>query len=457
MGTQAPVRNAGVDAAVTGTSSCESRENELLLVGDVHLGRRPVGLDEVLTTLGIPAETLSPAAALGSVVDEALARAPRGVVFAGDVVDQDQDRFEAYPHLERAVARLVREGVSVYAVAGNHDSVVLPRLAERVGDFRLLGAGGRWERVEIPGEGPPIDLLGWSFPSRRFSGSPLEGTGFNDVADGTRPDATVIGVLHGDLDASGSSYAPVRRVALEETPLHACFLGHVHRPDDLDSSRPIGYLGSLVGLDAGEPGPHGPWRISVGRGVVAAEQVPLGPVRFETLTVGLDDESAVDEDAVHQAVERAALARLRDEPALADEWLQLVVARATLTGRLADRRAVRALVKRHSPNDTVFHRGAVPIVVQCVLDETRVAVDLETLASEPSPVGHVARRLISLHDGPNTGLLKRVGEVIAQVADRGWQLNEYGDHDLPETAVLVERAAWRVLDSLLEQRRDQGG
>jgi len=118
---------------------------------------------------------------------------------------------------------------------------------------------------------------------------------------------------------------------------------------------------------------------------------------------------------------------------------------------------VHSFAQRDSPADTVFCSVDVPVVVQRIFDETRAAVDLEALAREPSPVGHVAQILISLRDGDDTEFLNRAGGAIAQVADREWQLNEDGDHDLPETAVLVERAAWRVLDTLLEQRRGSKG
>jgi membrane-associated phospholipid phosphatase len=93
----------------------------------------------------------------------------------------------------------------VAGVSGNHDSLVLPRLAGRIRGFKHLGAGGRWECWPVPGP-EPLDLLGWSFPSEHHSASPLDSLGLAEALAGRRPDAAAIGVIHADLDVSASSY-----------------------------------------------------------------------------------------------------------------------------------------------------------------------------------------------------------------------------------------------------------
>ena len=71
------------------------------------------------------------------------------MLLAGDVVEQEDDFYEAYGDLRRGVDRLAAAGVPVLGVSGNHDVQVLPRLADAVPGFRLLGRGGAWEARDV--------------------------------------------------------------------------------------------------------------------------------------------------------------------------------------------------------------------------------------------------------------------------------------------------------------------
>ena len=433
----------------------EQKTGGILFVGDMHLGRRPVGLDVSLAGLSLTAHDLSPATALTRVVDEALASEARAVVFAGDLVDQDKDRFEAYPILERQVQRLADQDIPVFAVAGNHDSLVLPRLIERVPWVSLLGEGGTWERVEVPGPGPAIDLLGWSFPKRHFATCPLDTGDFAAAKAAGRDDALTLGVLHCDLDAVGSRYAPVSRSRLREAGLDGWFLGHVHQPGDLTAKQPIGYLGSLVGLDIGETGPRGPWRVNTKDGALCAEQLALGPVRWETYDVDLSLEPTLDVDTVHAAIEREVHARLEEDATITDQ-VDLLVVRVRLVGRVLDRRGVREFTAMQLGKPFTLPSGATKILVQRVRDATRTVIDLAELAQEPTAIGRVATHLVALQAGQATELLASAARDVARVQGGGWQVDDT-DHPLPETRELLMSAAWRVLDVLLEQRDEGAG
>jgi len=439
------------------TPDPEKEREELLFVGDMHLGRRPSGMDELLADQGLRPGQLSPAAALKLLVDHALEHPPRAVVFAGDLVDEDDDRFEAYAVLEREVGRLQGAGIPVLAVAGNHDGLVLPRLIERVPGVEQLGAGGTWERRELEGPGPPVDLVAWSFPGRHHSGAPLEQPDLQEVLGRTRREARVIGVLHGDLDSAASRYAPLSRQRLVALPAEAWFLGHVHQPGELaGDGRPIGYLGSLVGLDPGEPGARGPWRVRLGeRGEVRALQVALSPIRWERFQLRLDEAEAADEDGIHERLEEWLRQELAADPGLDHGHLRVVVARVEFTGALAGRAAVRNFVRDHRPGKTVFRFGEVPVLVQRVYDRTRAAVDLDALSEETSPVGHVARRLLELRSGEAKELDTRATRQLEDLGD--WGLVDEERLELPSARELLERSAWRVLDTLLAQREEKAG
>ncbi|HHQ47472.1 MAG TPA: hypothetical protein ENK19_01135, partial [Acidobacteria bacterium] len=148
MGRSALRLGHGSDGLSPGGEEAVSRP--ILLVGDVHLGRRPTGLEDVLEVLGLEPRRLSAAAGWEATVGWAVDHGVRAVILAGDVVEGLRDRFEAYAHLQRGASRLTETGIPLLAVAGNHDVEALPRLADRVPEVTLLGRGGRWELVPIP-------------------------------------------------------------------------------------------------------------------------------------------------------------------------------------------------------------------------------------------------------------------------------------------------------------------
>lgn len=415
----------------------------LIFVGDVHLGRRPATAAEGLAACGLDPRDVSPAVAWRATVDEALASAARAVVLAGDVVESEVDRFEAFGALEAGVRRLTEAGVAVFGVAGNHDGLVLPRLAERIAGFTLLGAGGRWQVAPVPGAGGPVDLLGWSFPARHHRGDPLADASFEVAVSALRSGATALGVLHADLDAADSPYAPVRSADLARAPTAAWFLGHVHAPHDLGGDRPLGYLGSLCGLDAGEPGPRGPWRVDVTGGQVRATHLPLAPIRWCPLRVEAND--AEDADALHAAVLRAARDAVDPED---DPRLRVRAWRVTLTGPVSDRAVVDDFLGLAGRAPLVIDAGGRPGFVERVIDATWPQVDLDALARERTPAGRLARRLRALEDGEP--LPPTLDEAFARVSTPAWRPTPLAEAARRAAAV---RACRRALDALLRQVR----
>ena len=136
-----------------------------ILVGD-EIKRILACLGDPLVQIQQPVGELTPEAALKLSVDFAIERKLDAVLFAGDVVENTNARFEAMLPLEESVRRLLDEGIQVIAVAGNHDVEALPRLAALIDGFTLLGAGGRWEaRTLTKNQSPFAEVIGWSFGS----------------------------------------------------------------------------------------------------------------------------------------------------------------------------------------------------------------------------------------------------------------------------------------------------
>jgi exonuclease SbcD len=434
----------------------------LLFVGDVHLGRRPGSLPEDPGALGLDPAELGTAAAWRTAVALAREGGAHAVVLAGDVVESAEDRFEAYAPLAQGVRELVDAGIPVFAVAGNHDVEALPRLADQIGGFTLLGRGGAWEGAELatPG-GDRVRLLGWSFPERRVHTDPVAELPPELAAP--QPELATLGVLHCDLDAGASPYAPVPRSALERVPVDAWLLGHVHAPGLLSEARPIGYLGSLVGLDPGEPGPRGPWWVEVeGPGRVRARQVPAAPLRWEREDVSLAEVEGSDREARADALFaalRRGLERVRDRLAAEGARARLVGCRLRLVGRSPHHRELRALADDPTRWPRESWEG-VAFFVERVVDEGSPALDLERLAAGSDPPALVARRLLALERGGEEAerLVREAGRRLAQAsAEPRFSGLEAEPPDPPGIHRLLVGAATRLLEDLVAQRAPEEG
>jgi exonuclease SbcD len=346
----------------------------ILAIGDVHLGTACSGVPDEISSWGLDPTELTPAAALKISVDFAIEQKLDAVLFAGDVVESTNARFEAMLPLEEGVRRLLDAGIQVIAVAGNHDVEALPRLAALMDGFTLLGAGGRWEsRAITKNKAVVAEVIGWSFGERFVRQSPVAELLAKPVE---RPSSPVprIGLLHADLDASGGYYAPIRQAELDNTGYDAWLLGHIHKPS-LDSlaastgSQPSGYLGSLVGLDPSETGPHGPWLLSVPYdGKLHMEQLPLAPLRWEYVSVSIDGPRAL---GLRVRLTGASLQyeEIRQR-IVAGEWNGL--------GRVVDGTAV------------FFNK---------IIDAMELLLDFAEIAKGDDPAALIAQRLLTLeHD-----------------------------------------------------------
>jgi len=423
---------------------------ELLCIGDVHLGRPPARVPEaVIDALG--GRTPGPAMALERAIGYALERGVDAVVFAGDVVDDGDDFYEALTDLRREVERLGTAGIAALAVTGNHDTRVLPRLAEHVDGFRLLGAGGRWEVADVAGaDGEHVRLLGWSFPEPEVRASPLA-SGLPE-----RSPLPTVGLLHCDRDAPGSRHAPVTSTELAGAPVDAWLLGHIHRPDALSGDRPMGYLGSLTGLDPGEPGAHGPWLLSVNAGRFGVEHVPLAPLHWCEIDVSVD--ALETADAVHGAI-ADAVGELHDGLAAAGRLPEAVGCRLRLRGRSRLRAAIERDLASANPRATPIERGSVTYFVHDWRVDILPAIALGELAEGTDPAALLARKLLVLRGEDcedRRALIEAARERLAPIPQRRpFDALGAAPADDATVAATLERAALQALDELLAQREGE--
>lgn len=393
----------------------------ILAIGDIHLGTTCSSVPDGISTWGIDPGELAPATALKLSVKFAIEHKVDAVLFAGDVVESANARFEAMFPLEESIRRLLDAGIQVVAVAGNHDVEALPRLAALIDGFTLLGAGGRWaSRSIIKNEVPVAKIIGWSFGERYVRQSPVAQLLAEPLEEPSSP-IPRIGLLHADLNASGGHYAPIRQAELENTGYDAWLLGHIHKPS-LESlaastkSRPSGYLGSLIGLDPSETGPHGPWLLRVpSTGVLQLEQVPLAPLRWEHITVSINDLENV-EDVPDRLLNKAKkFVRKLGESGVAPRALGL---RVRLTGACSRYEEIRQRLTAGEWNGVGRVVDGTAVFFNKIIDAMELQPDLEKIAKGDDPAALMAQRILTLgrNDAQSRTLLEKARAELDAVA-----------------------------------------
>jgi len=430
---------------------------KLLAVGDMHLGRVPVALPPGLVDA---ARSLGPETAWQRCVDTAISLKVEAVLLAGDVVDRERDFFAGYASLKSGIETLLEHDIRVIAIAGNHDTEVLPRLADALPGLELLGRGGEWQSLALS----TGSVLGWSFPQRRVTRSPLESFPQHHAA---RP---VLGLLHCDRDQPDSAYAPVRTGDLEAAAVDAWLLGHVHRPDlapDLldgpdshDSTsrrhtvaRTGGYLGSVSALRASETGARGPWLIEVDGQTIQARQIALAPLAYDALTLDVGDlDQPGDLDGAMLAAARLRIARRIDVDSLPDA----LGLRFRLVGRHSLAREIAETAQRTLEQQMVFEESGCQVFLDKVESAISVPLDLGALANQPDPAGAIARDLLLL-GGPDCDERRR---LVAEARSRMQAAVEITELQPVATEISIDQAADRLirighaaLSRLLETRR----
>lgn len=420
----------------------------LLAVGDMHLGRRPSRLPEAIAGDG---RRYGPAEAWKRTVDRAIEEEIDIVALAGDLVEQDDDFFEAYRDLRAGVERLSAAGITVVGITGNHDVLVLPRLAEELDDFRLLGADGTWETFRFGSGEERLTLHGWSFPQKRVASSPLDGHTFE------RGEGVNLGLLHCDRDQRDSRYAPVGSDELRAASLDGWLLGHIHRPDALTTPNPSGYLGSLSGLHPGEHGTRGPWLIEMAHGRIGqVEQWPLAPIEWRRIELDL---TGIEE------AQQASSHLLRQVREMGDEMLarrhppQALGLRVRLVGRTAQGGAV---ADRLLEEDNVATTHELHAFIEKVSVRTRPEIELEKLVEDEHGKypALLAKRLLLLErpaeDEDRKRLIEGARRRLEPAVDQGrWSGLHRPELDDEWIADWLADTGTRVLEDLLNQKREE--
>lgn len=419
---------------------------KILCTADVHIGRRPSRLPERIDTA-----PLSCARSWDAIVDRAISERVDLLLVAGDLVDEKNRYYEAAGPVEAGVRALVEAGIELIAVAGNHDHETLPWLAGRfpAEQFRVLGAGGRWERHTVVKNGRAVlHIDGWSFPASVVQTDPLEGHPAHP-----RDGVPVLGLLHADLDQTVSRHAPVTLSRLRALPVDFWLLGHIHRAvlRSLAGAAGVLYPGSPQAMDPGEPGLHGPWLLEIDAGGgMETRQLPLSTVRYGSVAVSMEGVEGVAE--AHQRISAAVHEEARAIEVEAGT-LRYLSLRVRLTGRTALHGAL--LKENWSTADALEARhGEITALVEQVIPATRPAFDLDELARGHDAPAMLARLVLGLEEGSlqpeqqslMSAALRSVGEVERTNRYVALEGGSTGDLEIRE---ILRSQALVLLDSLL--------
>ncbi len=422
---------------------------KLLAIGDMHLGRCPKWISK--GSPFSPAE-LGASATWRRIVDQAIQWEVDVVVFAGDVVESEKDFFEAYRALYEGIKKLKKHGIRAFGVAGNHDFSALPRLAEKLTDFTLLGKGGVWEKLELDG----ITLHGYSFPTKQVKTNPLRGVYF------TRGPGLNIGLLHCDRDRSDTQtvYAPVFSKDLVCSPLDYWLLGHIHRPDALSIDQG-GYLGCVTSMDADDVGDLGPWLYVIEHGAIASvTHWVLAPFRVEMLRMDLSY-LVEREKARDLLLEQVTLLdkKLKDRLLLPPKVIHI---RVQLEGSTHLGSEVQTMFEKEREKPLFTHRDTSYFMAHCK-DFTHPEIALGDCARTSDPPGLLAKLLLSLENlsaDEKSDFVDRAVTYMNQIAaKRHWgqplgNVNYRENRISREEAVdLLKRSGLRLLKEMLDQKR----
>ncbi len=312
------------------------------------------------------------------------------------------------------------------------------RLAALIDGVTLLGRDGNWEQVTIAKAGiPRAQVVGWSFGERHVRQSPVAML-LADPLSAPSPPIPRIGLLHGDLDASGGSYAPFRQSELNDTGYDAWLLGHIHKPSleglsGSGGSRPCGYLGSLVGLDPSETGPHGPWLLKGSDdGGISLEQIPLAPLRWEGMDVEITGIEHVED--VPDRLLDAAQQHFRKLEQAGQPLPRALGLRVRLTGTSASYEAIRQWIANDQWRSMYRVVDGTVIFFNRIIDAMELHLDLEHIALGDDPAALLSRRLLSLgrDDDQAKELLERTRARLGEITEQAVWSPLREQHNAPD-------------------------
>lgn len=428
---------------------------KLLATGDLHLGRSS-------TQLPADADEYPVSKVWKRIVAKAIELKVDAVLLSGDIIDRENRFFEAVGQLQAGFVKLRDANIPVYMVSGNHDFDVLPDVLNKdiASHVHLLGASGKWQTEVFSKNGIDLQVVGWSFPTQHFRQDPLDSFSHEQL----NPSLPTIGLLHGEVGAPESPYAPLEISRLQSAGMGLWVLGHIHKPEHWTTPGcDIWYSGSPQALSPKEQGMHGPLLIEVhNKSDIQTTPIPLSPVRYEMLSVALSKSSEI-RSAVMPAFN--AFADSEDFAAMGVEQLVIDL---VLTGEQDDITAADS-ASREMIDGLHLNLNGVGLSVRKVMINLVPAIsNIEELAQQSSPAGLLAESILALQRDESTPLLKRMeegwkiafsdvktGAAYTDLHGRGKDVPFFEEQDSRKNDYLLN-ACKKLLGELMQQQNSGG-
>jgi DNA repair protein SbcD/Mre11 len=230
---------------------------------DLHLGAPFRGIRGVNPEVGAALDAAT-YRAFERIIALAIESDAAFVLFAGDIYAAADRNLRARLRFRQGLERLHEQGIPALVIHGNHDPL---DGGESVGGdlpsntFVFPAEVGARKTVRRGGEHLAA-VYGYSYPRAEMRGS-LLGNYLPSEEDET---LFRIGLLHGSVGASGphANYGACTLEELCRPGIDYWALGHIHLPAVLRAAFPtVVYAGSPQGLDPGETGERGCYRVKV--------------------------------------------------------------------------------------------------------------------------------------------------------------------------------------------------
>jgi hypothetical protein len=274
-------------------------------------------------------------------------------------------------------------------------------------------------------------------------------------------------VLHGDVGAANSHYAPIYLDDLWKHRANLWLLGHIHASRQYPG--PMGaialYPGSPLAMDPGEVGMHGVWLAEFVPGrPVSLDVRPLSPIHYVRADIDL---SWIDDETDFMSALTVAM-RTQGNDAEAQHNsgdLRVVCCRLHLTGRSNLHRYIPGWAERAQRDlGPIRTTGGANVHLDRLSSGVRPAIELEQFARGNDLAGETARLILELDsESPNadcSGLMKEVMEQsmrihrhnsYASLAGYDQQPGPDGPTEADLRGVLREQA-WALLSELVQQK-----
>ncbi|MCK8825250.1 metallophosphoesterase family protein [Fuchsiella alkaliacetigena] len=424
-------------------------EIKLLCTADLHLGRFPSRIPD-------RDEEFSPTFIWNNIVKQTIDSQVDAVIITGDIIDREDCYYEAYGSFEAGIKRLEKEGIVVFAVAGNHDYNLLPRLSRTMNTefFKLLGAGGKWELESLKKDGQAVlNILGWSYPTRHVDKNPISEL---ELPENGLP---TVALLHAELNDSQSNYVSLSKDRLKGTGISAWVLGHIHQADLASTSTPlILNPGSPQPLTPNDQECHSTWELTIKKeSEFEVLRLATANLRYMDLEVNLSKVTKLDDllRIIPQELEK----KLEEEIEL--DWQpKLIILRVKLAGRTEFHREITLKKESLLENLQLTVKGS-RVLIESLDNQTQAPIDIEKLAKGNTSLALLAEYILNLEAGELDKLPQKLFTEIEEKLEEAYRSNAYAplrsqDRIKPlrkkEIAALLKEEGQLLLHSLLAQK-----